>query len=89
MGGWGSGRRGGAGVKRQADGSYRLSAPPAWMVETSQGVYIWRKFGFAVWCEITRRTETAADVSLRYNLGFGRQRVGAVATPANLGGGLR
>jgi hypothetical protein len=89
MGGWGSGRHGSAGIKRQADGSYRLSAPPAWMVEESRGVYIWSKFGFAVWCEIERQGETAANVSLRFPAGLGRQRVGAVATPANLGGRLR
>src|ERR1044072_8029874 len=52
MGGWGSGCQGGASAKRQADGSFRLSAPPAWMVAEGRGVYVWSKVHFSVRCEI-------------------------------------
>jgi hypothetical protein len=72
-------------MKRQADGSYRLSAPPAWMVDAGRGVYVFCGGKFAVWCYVRREGRTA-DVILRYPLAPGRQVVALVATPSNLRG---
>ena len=80
MGGFGSGRWGGARPRRQADGSLRLPAPPAWMVAAGSGLWRWPK-GFRVFCDI----EDGAAV-LRYPAGRGFLCVGLESTPANLGG---
>lgn len=88
MGGMGSGRWNMTPRKRQADGSYRIIAPPAWMVEAGAGVYRWPKSGFFVRVEIGRDGE-GADALLRYNLGRGVQNVGLVSTPSNLGVAVR
>ncbi len=80
MGGFGSGRWNDKPTRRQADGSFRLPAPPAWMVAEGSGVWRWPK-GFRVFCDI----EDGAAV-LRYPAGRGVQRVGLESTPANLGG---
>ena len=78
MGGFGSGRWNT--TRRQADGSFRLPAPPAWMVAAGSGVWRWPK-GFRVFCDIEDGTAV-----LRYPAGRGVQRVGLESTPANLGG---
>lgn len=83
MGGFGSTRWNTTPTRRQADGSFRLGAPPAWMVEDGAGLWRWPKFGFFVFCDIGE-----ARALLRYPSGgrLIRQSVGLESTPANLGG---
>src|SRR5829696_6492784 len=82
MGGFGSGRWNNTPTRRQADGSFRLPAPPAWMIAEGSGVWRWPKFGFFVRFDL----EETASACLRYPTGRARQSVGVESTPANLGG---
>lgn len=82
MGGFGSTRWNGIRTRRQADGSYRLPAPPTWMITEGAGVWRWSKFGFFVCFDL----EDSDRARLRYPAGVGRQGVGLESTPANLGG---
>ena len=84
MGGFGSTRWDGVPTRRQADGSFRLSAPPAWMVAEGEGVYRLPK-GFRVFCDIWEDGERGS-AHLRYPGGVGVQSVELEATTANLGG---
>lgn len=84
MGGFGSTRWNSTPTRRQADGSFRLSAPPAWMVAEGSGVYRFTK-GFRVFCDIEQDGETAR-VRLRYPGGVLIQSAELVSTPANLRG---
>ena len=82
MGGMGSGRRNAAPKRRRADNSFRLPAPPAWMIAEGRGVWRWPKFGLFVRFDL----EGTARASLRYPTGRGWQLVGLASTPPNLGG---
>jgi len=84
MGGSGSTRWNGTPTRRQADGSFRLPAPPAWMVEARAGLWRWQKFGYFVRFDL----DGPAEALLRYptRRGAARQSVGLESTPANLGG---
>lgn len=84
MGGFGSTRWDGVPTKRQADGSFRLSAPPAWMIAEGAGLWRWPKFGFSVRFDL----ETPRRALLRYvtRAGLWSPRVGVDSTSANLGG---
>lgn len=81
MGGTGSGRWTSTPTRRQADGSFRLPAPPAWMIAEGAGVWRWPKFNF--WVRFTldgERTARLSYPSRPFHL------VGLESTPANLGG---
>ena len=84
MGGFGSGRWGLAHTRRQADGSFRLRAPPAWMIAEGSGVWRWPKFGFFVHFDLDEH----GRARLQYPTGPGLRgrTVEMEATPANLGG---
>jgi hypothetical protein len=88
MGGMSSTRWNGVQTRRQVDGSYRIIAPPAWMVEQGQGVYRWPKSGFVVYVDIRPERSPVAAL-LRFNLGDGMQAAALASTPSNLRVGSR
>lgn len=87
MGGFGSGRWNYTPTRRQADGSFRLRAPPAWMVEEGRGVYIWHRTGQRALNFFVRVVITGAGADLRHP--YGQAFVGLESTPSNLGRGSR
>lgn len=80
-----SARWNGIATRRQADGSYRIIAPPAWMIEARAGKYVWPKSGFVVRVDIRPERSPVAAL-LRFNLGDGMQAARLVSTPSNLRG---
>lgn len=84
MGGFGSGRWNHTPTRRQADGSFRLRAPPAWMVAEGRGVFIWHRTGRRALDFFVRVGITGACAELCHP--YGRAFVGLESTPSNLRG---